>query len=143
MKLPDANLLVYAADTAAPAHDRARRWLEAELSSGETFALAWSVLLAFVRLTTNPKVFEDPYPVADALDVVDGWLAQPSTTVIGPTERHATVVRELLEPVGTGGNLVTDAHLGAIAIEHGATLCTADRDFGRFTGLKWQNPLAG
>ncbi len=143
MKLPDANLLIYAADTAAPAHDPARRWLEAELSSGETFAFAWTVLLAFVRLTTNPRVFEDPYPLADALDMVDDWLAQPSTTVIGPTERHAKVVRELLEPVGTGGNLVTDAHLGAIAIEHGATLCTADRDFGRFTGLKWQNPLAG
>ena len=70
-------------------------------------------------------------------------MAQPSTTVICPTERHAAVVRALLEPVGTGVNLVTDAHLGAIAIEHGATLCTADRDFGRFTGLKWQNPLAG
>ncbi len=88
-------------------------------------------------------MFENPFPVAGALDVVDGWLAQPSTTVIGPTERHATVLREPLEPLGTGGNLVSDAHLGAIAIEHGATLCTADRDFGRFTGLKWLNPLAG
>jgi len=143
VKLPDVNLLIYAADTASPSHHQARRWLEAELSSGQTFAFAWSVLLAFVRLTTNPKVFEEPYPVAHALDVVDSWLAQPSTTVVGPTERHARVLRELLEPVGVGGNLVSDAHLGAIAIEHGATLCTADRDFGRFSGLKWMNPLAG
>jgi len=106
-------------------------------------AFAWSVLLAFVRLTTNPKVLEEPYPVAHALHVVDSWLAQPSTTVVGRTERHAGGLGELLDPVGVGGNLVSDVHLGAIAIEHGATRRTADRDFGRFSGLKWMNALAG
>lgn len=141
MKLPDVNLLIYAADEAAPDHAPARRWLETELSGTETFALTWVVLLAFVRLTTSRRVFERPFSVGEALDVVDGWLAQRSVTVIGPTDRHAAVLRELLAPVGAAGNLTTDAHLAAVAIEHGAVLCSADRDFARFSGLKWVNPL--
>ena len=141
MKLPDVNLLIYAADDASPDHRTARRWLETELSGSETFAFTWVVLLAFVRLTTSRRVFERPFSVGEALDVVDGWLGQPSVTVIGPTDRHAAVLRELLAPVGAAGNLTTDAHLAAVAIEHGAVLCSADRDFARFSGLKWVNPL--
>ena len=141
MKLPDVNLLIYASDASSPVHEPARRWLEAELSGTETVAFTWVVLLAFVRLTTSHRVFESPYSVGEALDVVDGWLAQPPVTVIGPTERHPAVLRELLEPVGAAGNLTTDAHLAAVAIEHGALLCSADRDFGRFSGLRWTNPL--
>lgn len=142
MKLADANLLIYAADESSPHHVPARRWLEAELSGTQTFAFTWVVLLAFVRLTTSHRVFDRPFSVGEALDIVDGWLAQPAVTVIGPTDRHPKVLRELLEPAGAAGNLTTDAHLAAVAIEHGAVLCTADGDFARFSGLKWLNPLS-
>lgn len=141
MKLVDANLLIYATDTASPHHQPARRWLEAELSGTETFSFTWVVLLAFVRLTTSHQVFDDPLSASEALDLVDGWLAQPPVTIIGPTRRHPAVLRELLDATGTAGNLTTDAHLAAVAIEHGALLCSADRDFARFSGLRWHNPL--
>jgi len=143
VKLPDANLLIYAVDETAVHHDPARQWLDAQLTGNETVAFAWVVLLAFLRLTTNPRVFEHPLSPSEALDVIDGWLAQASATVVGPTERHPRVLRELVEAAGTAGNLTTDAHLAAVAIEHGATLCSADRDFGRFSGLRWMNPLDG
>ncbi len=141
MNVPDANLLIYALDETSPHHRAAKAWLDAELSSGETFAFMWSVLLAVVRLTTNARVFEHPLSAADAFDVVDTWLAQPTTTVIGPTERHAGLLRELLDSSGTAGNLTTDAHLAAVCIEHGAMLCSADRDFARWSGLRWANPI--
>lgn len=141
MKLPDANVLLYAIDGTSSRHGPARRWLEERLSETETVAFAWVVLLAFVRLVTNPRVFTKPLDAADALDIVDGWLAQPCATVVHPTERHPAVLRELLAPVGTAGNLVTDAHLAALAIEHGAELCSSDSDFSRFRGLRWRDPL--
>lgn len=142
MKLTDVNLLLYAIDTSAPRHRVARRWLEERLSETETFAFAWAVLLAFLRLSTNPRVFEAPLGLAEAFDIVDGWLAHPCSTVVHPTERHAAVLRELLEALGTAGNLTTDAHLAALAIEHGADLCSSDSDFSRFPGIRWLNPLA-
>ena len=142
MKLADVNLLVYAYDQGSPQHPRARDWLRERLSGGETFAFAWVVLLAFVRLVTNPRVFTDPMSMGEALDLVDAWLAQPCATVLHPGDRHATLLRQLLEPFGTAGNLTTDAHLAALAIEHGAELCSADADFSRFPGLRWTNPLA-
>ena len=142
MKLTDVNLLLYAVDTSAPRHPAARRWLEERLSDTETFAFAWAVLLAFLRLSTNPRVFEAPLGPAEAFDIVDGWLAHPCSTVVHPTERHAVVLRELLEALGTAGNLTTDAHLAALAIEHGADLCSSDSDFSRFPGIRWLNPLA-
>lgn len=142
MRLTDVNLLLYAVDTSSPRHRAARRWLEERLSGTETFAFAWAVLLAFVRLTTNPRVFEAPLRSAEALDLVEGWLAHPCSTVVHPTERHAVILRELLEPLGTAGNLTSDAHLAALAIEHGAELCSSDSDFSRFAGLRWQDPLA-
>jgi uncharacterized protein len=141
VRLPDVNLLLYAIDDRSPRHSQARAWLEEVLSDVETVAFAWVTLLAFVRLSTNPAVFVQPFGVAEALDVVDGWLDQPSAVVVDPTERHATVLRELLRPLGTGGNLTTDAHLAALAIEHGAVLCSCDSDFGRFPGLRWEDPL--
>jgi toxin-antitoxin system PIN domain toxin len=100
------------------------------------------VLLAFLRLSTNPRVFDAPLGPAEAFDLVDGWLAQPCATVVHPTERHAAILRKLLEPLGTAGNLTTDAHLAALAIEHGADLCSSDSDFSRFTGVRWLDPLA-
>jgi hypothetical protein len=141
VKLTDVNLLLYAVDASAPRHRAARRWLEERLSGTETLAFAWVVLLAFIRLSTSPRVFEAPLGLAEAFDVVDGWLAHPSSTVVHPTERHAAVVRELLEPLGTAGNLTTDAHLAALAIEHGADLCSSDSDFSRFGGVRWLDPL--
>lgn len=142
MKLADVNLLLYAFDASSARHRAARRWLEEQLSGAETFAFAWVVLLAFVRLGTNSRVFEKPLAPDEAFDIVDGWLAQPCATVVHPTERHAAVLRELLEPLGTAGNLTTDAHLAALAIEHGAELCSCDSDFSRFSGLRWNDPLA-
>ena len=141
MKVIDLNLLIYAVDTSSPRHERARAWLEAALSGSETVALPWVVLLGFVRLSTRPSVFHDPLTATEALDIVDGWLAQPSVAVIAPGRRHAAVLRELLAQFGTAGNLVTDAHLAALAIEHGAELCSADADFSRFSGVRWVDPL--
>ena len=142
MRLPDANLLLYAYDASSADHARARHWLEEQLSGVETFAFAWVVLLAFVRLVTSPRVFESPLRVNEALDAVDAWLAAPCATVVHPGPRHAVVLRQLLEPLGTGGNLTSDAHLAALALEHDAELCSADADFSRFPGIRWSNPLA-
>jgi uncharacterized protein len=142
VKLPDINLLLYATDEASPRHPAARAWVEATLSGSETVALTWTVLLGFVRLGTNPAVFARPLAPTEAFDLLDEWLARPCVTVVHPTHRHAAVLRELLDPLGTAGNLTTDAHLAALAIEHGALLCSCDADFSRFPGLRWVDPLA-
>jgi len=143
VKLTDVNLLLYAVDISAPRHRPARRWLEERLSGTETFAFAWIVLLAFLRLSTNPRVFAEPLTPTEAFDLMEGWLAQPCATLVHPTDRHAAVLREILEPLGTAGNLTTDAHLAALSIEHGAELCSSDSDFSRFAGVLWHDPLAG
>lgn len=141
MILPDVNLLVYAADETATHHEQAIEWVETALSGTETVAFAWLVLIGFVRITTNPRSVARPWNAAQALDVVDRWLAQPAVTVVYPTDRHTAVLRDLLVPLGTAGNLTSDAHLAALAIEHGATLCSCDVDFSRFSGLRWVDPL--
>lgn len=141
MKLVDANLLLYAVDEASPQHGVAKPWLEEQLSGSETLAFAWAVLLAFVRLATNPRVFEAPLALDDALDLVDSWLEQPNATVLHPTDRHSRLLRELLAPLGTAANLTSDAHLAALSIEHGAELCSGDADFARFPRVRWLNPL--
>jgi hypothetical protein len=143
VKVADVNLLLYAVDASSPRHTVARKWLEAQLSGVETFALPVSVLLAFVRLTTQARVFARPFSPAEAFDVVEGWLGQPCATTIAPGDRHLALVRELLEPLGAAGNLVSDAHLAALAIEHGAEVISTDTDFARFTEIRWRNPLAG
>lgn len=141
MKIPDANLLLYAVDEQSPRHAGARAWLERTLSGPETVGLTWLVLLAFVRVSTKARVFERPLDVSEALDLVDEWLDQPCTTMLEPTDRHSAVLRTLLEPFGSAGNLTSDAHLAAIAIEHGAEVCSCDTDFARFPGLRWNDPL--
>jgi len=141
VKLPDLNLLLYAIDEASPLHYPAREWLEVTLSGTEEVAFAWIVLLGFLRLTTNPSVFEEPLAIEEALEVMDGWLAQPVARVVHPTVQHATLLRRLLPSHGAAGNLVSDAHLAALAIEHDGELCSHDRDFGRFDGLRWLDPL--
>lgn len=142
MKLPDINLLLYATDDTAVLHKPALKWVEATLSGTETVAFAWLALIGFVRLSTSPRIFQHPWDVERALDVVDGWLAQPAATVVHPTHRHVAVLRDLLRPLGTAGNLTSDAHLAALAIEHGATLYSSDNDFARFPGLRWVDPLS-
>lgn len=142
MKLVDANLLIYAVNKDAPLHDKARPWIEDALSGGETIGFAWIVLLAFLRLSTRSGVFERPLAPAEALDLIDSWLAQPCATTVNPGDRHQRILRNLVDALGTAGNLVSDAHLAALAIEHGAELCSCDGDFSRFPGLRWHNPLA-
>lgn len=141
MRLLDVNLLLYALDATSPRHDEARRWLEQTLSGRETVALPWTVLLAFLRLSTRAAIFANPLTAEQALDIVDQWLALPCVTVVHPGRRHASILRELLSSVGTAGNLVTDAHLAALAVEHGAELCSCDADFSRFPGVRWLDPL--
>jgi uncharacterized protein len=141
VKLPDVNLLLYAYDSSAPHHVPARAWLEETLSGTETVGLSWAVMLSFVRLSTRPVVLESPFPVDTAIGLVQSWIAQPCATVIAPTARHSAILRDLLVPLGTAGNLTNDAHLAALAIEHGATLYSADNDFSRFAGLRWVDPL--
>ncbi|MDQ3782893.1 MAG: type II toxin-antitoxin system VapC family toxin [Actinomycetota bacterium] len=141
MKLVDVNLLVYAVDGTSTRFEAAHRWLEGLLRGQESVALPWAVLLAFVRLTTKSLIMTAPLTVDEALDIVDGWLRRPNVIVVQPTDRHAALLRQLLVPLGTGGNLTTDAHLAALAIEHGAELCSCDADFSRFSGLRWRDPL--
>lgn len=141
MKLPDVNLLVYAADESSPHHARARSWLEQTLSGTEEVGFAWLVLLGFIRISTNPTAFENALSPTRAFEFVDSWLDQPVATVVQPTAQHAAHLRDLLEPLGTAGNLTSDAHLAALAIEHGAELCSRDADFSRFAGVRWTDPL--
>lgn len=142
MKLVDVNVLLYAVNEDAPYHREAKAWLEQSLSGSDTLAFTWPVLLAFLRLTTRAAVFPRPLTLADATEIVDSWLAQPCAAILQPGPRHWTILRGLLTPVGTAGNLTSDAHLAAIAIENGAELVSADRDFDRFPMLRWTNPLA-
>lgn len=142
MRLPDVNVLLYAVDEDSRHHATARLWLEEALSGSETVAFCWNVLLGFVRVSTRPVAFERPLDADAALDLVDGWLAQPCATVVHPTARHAAILRDLLTQAGTAGNLTTDAHLAALAIEHGAELWSYDGDFARFPGLRWSRPAA-
>ena len=143
MKLPDVNLLLYAYDSRSARHAPARDWLQRTLSGTETVGMTWIVLLAFIRLSTRAVVVEHPLGADAAITLVESWLAQPCVTVVNPTGRHAAVLRELLLPLGTAGNLTSDAHLAALAIEHGALLCSCDSDFSRFPGLRWVDPLRG
>ncbi len=142
MKVPDVNLLLYALDETSPHHLRARPWLESLLSGTEPVGFAWVVILAFVRLSTRPQLFANPLSPGEAFAVVEGWLAQPCALVLHPTERHLALLRGLVDPLGTAGNLTTDAHLAALAIEYGGEVCSADTDFARFRGLRWTNPFA-
>ena len=140
MKLVDANVLLYAVNEASARHREARAWLDTSLSGSETVAFAWIALLAFLRLATHEAVFPKPLRPIDAIDVLRSWLAQPTAVVVEPTSRHLDVLAEFLSEVGTAGNLVNDAHLAALALEHGCELVSYDADFARFSGVRWQTP---
>ena len=141
MILPDANVLIYAIDEGAPRHEIARQWLEDALSGRESVGFAWTVVIAVIRIITNGSIFTAPMTITEATARVEEWMAVPICVSVEPTQRHLSVLRGLLSPVGTAGNLVPDAHLAALAIEHGATVASADHDFGRFPGLRWFDPL--
>jgi uncharacterized protein len=140
VKLVDANVLLYAVNTDAAHHQRAKRWLDDALSGADTVAFSWIALLAFVRLSTKVGLFPHPLTVDEAMARVDAWLAAPPAVVVEPTIEHHRILRRLLEGLGTGGNLVNDAHLAALAVEHRCQLISFDNDFGRFPDVDWSLP---
>jgi toxin-antitoxin system PIN domain toxin len=139
--LVDVNILLYACNTASSQSATARAWLDQNLTGSVGVGMPWVTLLGFLRLVTNSRVVAHPFTIAAAWQQVSAWLACEAAWIPQPTERHADVLAELLALPGMQGNLVTDAHLAALAIEHGLTLCSTDGDFARFPGLQWRNPL--
>lgn len=135
MLLVDANVLLHAVNETSPQHPASRRWLSDSLQGDEPVAFTWSVLLAFLRVSTHPAVFSRPLRADQAAAVVEGWLAAPHAIVVAPTNRHLPLLRGLLRTAGTAGNLVNDAHLAALTLEHAATMVSFDRDFARFEGI--------
>lgn len=142
MTLPDVNLLLHAYNRESPVHAAALAWWESLLNGTSPVGLSWVAMLGFIRIATHPQVLANPMPVTIACHHVRGWLRRPYVTVLDPGSRHAEIVFGLLEAVGTAGNLTTDAHLAALAIEHQAELHSTDADFARFPGLRWRNPIA-
>ena len=142
MIAPDANLLVYAVNSESPFHNKAKTWLDQILSETEPVGFAWATLVGFRRLVTRSAVVPKPLSAEQALELVALWLARPNVSIVGPGPRHFELLRTLLTAVGTAGNLTSDAHLAAIALEHAAEVHSTDNDFGRFPGLRWRNPFA-
>lgn len=140
MLLVDANVLIHAANSAAREHDAASRWLRQALRRQEAVGFAWTVVLAFLRLSTHASVFPRPLTPGQAVETVERWLESPAAVLVEPRRRHLPLLRRLLDDTGTGGNLVGDAHLAALALELGATVVSFDRDFARFDGLELLRP---
>jgi uncharacterized protein len=140
--LVDANILLFAVDAESPEHDTASGWLEETLNGDRRVGIPWESLTAFVRIATHPRASAHGLRPDDAWAFVDDWLAAPTVWVPQPTDQHATVLGRLINRYRLAGNLIPDAHLAAIAIEHGLTVCSADTDFARFSEVRWLNPLA-
>lgn len=140
MRLVDANVLLYAVNSSSRQHVVAREWLEDALNGREPVAFSWVVLLAFIRISTRKTIFPQPLEVDEACGYVEAWLAQNGSIVVQPTHRHLAILTGLVRDVGTGGNLTSDAHLAALAVEHGATIWSFDRDFARFPGVDIEVP---
>jgi len=140
--LVDVNLLIYAVDADSPHHAKARRWLEQTLSGDTPVGLAWPVVLAFLRVTTRTGILRAQLSVERAIEFIDEWLDQPYVTLVAPGEAHWPILKNLLLEAGSAGNLTSDAHLAALALENGAAVASADYDFRRFASLKVVNPLA-
>lgn len=142
MILVDANLLLYAEDSLAEPHTGAREWWDSRLSGSDLVALCWPVLNAFVRIGTNPRLHQRPLTLKEAVGRVQSWFEQPCVRLIQPTDQHWTIFQQMLRGGNAVGNLVSDAHLAALAVEHNCILQSTDADFSRFRGLKWKNPIA-
>lgn len=140
--LVDANLLLYAVDASSPFHRRASDWMTDQLNGPRRVGIPWQSLVAFVRIATHPRASASPLQPDDALSYVDDWLATDVVWVPGPTPTHGTVLAGLITRHQVRGNLVSDAHLAALAVEHGLALYSADSDFARFPEVQWVNPLA-
>jgi len=140
MKLLDANILLYAYDRSAVHHETCRVWLESVFNAAETIALPWQTILAFVRISTNPRAVKHPLSNAQACDIVSTWLDRPNVLVVNAADRFWSILRQQILDAQVSGPLVTDAALAALAIEQGAQLCSTDRDFRRFEGLKLFDP---
>lgn len=142
MIVPDVNLLVYAYDATSHRHDAARAWWETLLNGTTSVGLPWNAILGFIRVTTHGRILQNLLDVGGACSRVRSWIARPQVILIHPGDRHADILFDLLDAVGVAGNLTTDAHLAALAIEHQAELHSTDADMARFPGLRWKNPLA-
>ena len=142
MIIPDVNLLVYAHDEAAPAHDAARSWWEDLLNGDGEVGLPWAVILGFVRVTTHPSILRSPLTVEEATTRVSGWLRRDNVLPLNPAHDHWQRLRTFLGNLGSAGNLTTDAHIAALALEYRAEVQSNDSDFSRFPGLRWKNPLS-
>ncbi|HAV65260.1 MAG TPA: PIN domain nuclease [Verrucomicrobiales bacterium] len=143
MILVDANILLYAEDSLSQLHTPAKDWWDGQLSGSSPVGLSWTVISAFIRIATNPRLHQRPLSIKEATDRVQSWLAQPCVRVLNPSEQHWSIFEKLLRQANATANLVTDAQLAALAIEYNCTLHSTDGDFARFKGLKWRNPLAG
>ncbi len=141
MIVPDVNLLIHAYNQDSPVHAAARRWWEGLLNRDRPVGLAWVAILGFIRISTHRQILARPLPAAAACAHARAWLERPYVSILQPGSRHAEILFGLFESLGTAGNLTTDAHLAALAIEHQAELHSRDADFGRFPGLRWVNPV--
>jgi toxin-antitoxin system PIN domain toxin len=139
--LVDVNLLLYAHNTGSREHAAAAPWLRKMILGHEAVAFSWDTILGFLRLATAPRLFTRPFELDEAMSIVGVWLARDNVVIVGPSARHWQILKELLPNSRPRGSLIMDAHLAALAVEHGATLCTNDRDFLRFPGLKVEFPL--
>lgn len=140
MRLLDANILLHAYDKSSTHHETCRAWLESSFNGGETIALAWQTILAFLRISTNPRAVKHPLSNVQACDIVGTWLERPNVVVVNAADRFWNILRQQILEGQVSGPLITDAALAALAIEQGATLCSTDRDFRRFEGLKLVDP---
>ena len=141
MRIVDLNVLLYAVNSDATQHGRTREWWEHATNDEDVIGLAWVVLLGFLRLSTNPRVFPRPLAPHVAAATLDAWLARDNVRVVREKDDHWERLKPLLSGTGTAGNLTTDAHLAALALSHDAVLVSTDTDFARFKGLRWENPL--
>lgn len=141
MIIPDVNLLIYAHDRESRRHSVARDWWESVMNGAGSVGLPWVAMLGFIRIATNPRILDNPLDVGGACARIRHWLRRPQAVIIHPGTRHADILFSLLDSAGTAGNLTTDAHLAALAIEYGAELHSTDADMARFPGLNWTNPL--
>ena len=143
MIIPDANLILYAHNEADPDHEAARAWWEDLLAGPGPVGIPIVVVLAFLRLSTSPRVLQVPLSPGQSAGLVAGWFATPAVSLLNPGRDHMQVFLELVKTAGVAGNLTTDAQIAALAIEHHGVVHSSDHDFGRFPGLRWKNPLAG
>ena len=142
MKVVDLNVLLYAVNANAPHHHLAHTWLEDALNGIEPVGFCWSVMTGYLRISTNPRIFPEPLTATEALADIKTWLSADATVVVEPGTGHLDILADLLEKTGTAGNLVTDTHIAALAIERGAEVVSFDTDFARFDGLRWSRPTA-